>query len=120
MRSSLLFLQKYIISKDDDSNVLDMVNYFETNKNIKNLEDQCHIQCYISLSIWATLFLSGALYQYKCHKLKKKIVGNKNSDSIHGAEYSFSIDSDHQNDKQPVIINHNHYHQLRINDKQSL
>lgn len=90
---------------------MDMVNYFETNRNIKNLEQQCHIECYISLGIWVTLFLSGSLYQYKCHKLKRK-NGNKNSESVRGAEYSYSMEPDSDNNKQPVIINHNHYHQL--------
>ena len=84
---------------------MDIVDYFKTNKNIKNLESQCHIECYVSLGIWAALFLSGAIYQYKCNKLKPK-----HSESIRGVESSYSEEEPQQ---AVVINNHNHYHQLR-------
>lgn len=99
--------QKYITK--DDSNVMDVINYFEQNRDIEKLEAQCHTECYVSLGIWFTLFVSGALYQYNCHKSKKK-----SNNSGRAADCSYSIDPD--NDRQPVII-HNHYHQLSNDDE---
>ena len=89
---------------------MDVINYFENNGDIQHLEAQCHTECYASLGIWFTLFVSGALYQYRCHKSKKK-----NSNSGRGADHSYSIDPD-DDERQHVII-HNHYHQLSVDDQ---
>ena len=45
---------------------MNVVEFFRTNRDIDDLEEECHTQCYISVGIWITLFLSGVLFQYKC------------------------------------------------------
>merc|ERR1712154_50632 len=97
------FVSKYII--EDNANVMSMVEFFETNKDIKSLESQCHLECFISLGVWGCLFLSGLIYQYKCSFCKRRSRNSHNA-PIAGIEESYSDDS------RPVIINHhNHYHQ---------
>ena len=90
----------------DYANVMNMVNYFETNHDIEDLENECSMQCYVSLSVWVSLFLSGLIYQYHCEvcvKEEKKAMNFEQS--LNGAAYDNSYAA------RPIVINH--YHQLR-------